>query len=362
MLTITATDLQRFMACNGSRLIEGFKPSITTFDSDKEEGNAAHWLIKELYQSKFQAEELIDRKAYNGFFITAEMTENIEEFMNADPNRVGLVEIETSFGGANWQINARADRIIDQPGLLYVDDFKYGWGIIEPENNWTLIAHALGYCIAKKITPSIITFRIFQPRPYHPDGKVRSWSIDYNTLLKFYNEINSVLSNPSDMLHTGSHCKNCPKYVYCPANKKMQMNMLDVAEMAFTDKVDNEFLSNHLDVLNYAIKTLETAYKAYSELALHRVKLGEHVSNYSIQNELTSLQWLDFVTPELIEIATGRTDLVKKKLITPTQAKKLNVSEDFVHSMADRANKGVKLVRIDENKKAQKAFGKKEGN
>lgn len=361
MLIVTATDLPRLMACNGSRLMDGFKSSIVAEDEQRIEGDAAHWLIKNTYETKQAPIELVDRKAPNGFYIVPEMVDYIDEFLDADPHRVGMVEIETSFAGNGWHVSARADRLVYDAvnNILHVDDFKYGWGLVEVEQNWTLIAHALGWCIGNQVSPTKIVFRIFQPRPYHADGKVRSWEITYPQLLELYNRINATLSAPTDVLVTGSHCKNCPAFVNCPAARKAQMNAIDVSEIAFNDSLDDETLSFFLDQMERATKSLTTAYKAYSDLALHRVRIGKNIKNYSIDTELSALQWEDHVTPEIVHMITGRNDLTKQKLITPTQAKKAGVDETILTTLSSRKSKGFKLVRVDENKKAQKAFGSK---
>ena len=68
MLSLTATELPKFMACNGfTRLggIEPFNPSTEVTD----EGNAAHWLCEQVYHGE-NPEDLIGQKAFNGLFIT----------------------------------------------------------------------------------------------------------------------------------------------------------------------------------------------------------------------------------------------------------------------------------------------------
>lgn len=355
-LTVTATDLPRLMACNGSRLMGGSTPPVNAADTVRDEGNAADWLVAQVYSGKFTAEELVDRAAPNGIYITVEMVEYLEEYLKDIQN--SQIEVDTSYAGQNWQVNGRADRIAYKPASahLIVGDLKYGWGIIEPHGNWTLISHAVGWIARNPTLPvNEISFIIFQPRPYHPDGQIRTWTITREHLMELYGQINATLSNPSDMLVTGSHCYRCPALALCPAARLAQMNAIDASEQAFEDDIDNENLSFQLDHIARAIKVLEQRFDAFKELATHRVRHGEVVRNYVLENELTNRQWKGHVTPELLTIMTGK-DLTKKNLITPNQAEKAGVSKDVVAAFTERRNKGVKLVRKDIDAQARKMF------
>ena len=361
MRTITATDLPRFMACQGSRLMEGFVSSVKD-DTVRNEGNAAHWLIQQLHGGR-AVEELTDRKAFNGVYVTPEMVENVTPYLEGI-GRGGRIEYETSFRDpqGRWEVRSRADHVAYFNRVLKVDDFKYGWSLVEPHGNWTLIAHALGFVINNPTLPvDQIILTIYQPRPHHSDGRVRSWTIDAAHLRKLYDELNAKLSNPSDLLMTGPQCKDCPAAVNCPALRKAVYNAIDAAEMAHNDGLDNAALGYVMDTINRALKILEQSKKAYDELAAHRITKGEIIDGFALENELSNRDWKEFVTPEMIAVLTGRQDLTKKKLITPKQMETAGVSEVVVNSLCERRNKGVKLVRMDANKKAEKLFNKKEG-
>jgi hypothetical protein len=364
MLTITATNLPRFMACDGSMLMTGFERPVLDGDNTvREEGNAAHWLIQQIHSGAFTADELIDRKAPNGIFITADMVDHVEEFLKTAKH--GTIEVETNNFGENWQINGRADSIIYEENrrVLTVSDFKYGWHIIEPEKNWTLISHAIAYLLQRPfLVVDKIIFTIFQPRPHHYDGCVRYWLITRNELFQLADEMVAKLSNPSNTLNTGPHCRNCPAIAFCPAARAAQMNIVEASENAFVDTLDNDALSFQIDQLKRAGEMLENLEKAYKELAIYRLRQGQIVNNYSLENQLTNRVWRENVTPEFVEMVTGRSDLVKKELITPNQVEKKGLSPDVVEALTTRHSKGVKLVRIDANKKANKIFNQPKGN
>lgn len=344
------------MVCNGSRLMEGHVSSINEPNVTQDEGNAVHWLIEQAHRGYHTTEELIDRKAPNGVFITADMIEHADDYL-AKIGYNGDIEYETSFNGENWEVLSRVDNIEYFPATstLIVDDFKYGWAIVDVKRNWTLIAHAIGYCLQKQITPGRIVFRIHQPRPYHPEGRVRSWEITYDDLTILYNELNWALSNLSDKLATSPHCYKCPALATCPAARLAELNAIDASERAFEESIDNQRLSFQLDHLDKAIGFLKLRRDAYEELAIDRIRKGEIINNYTVDKELTNRTWTEKVNVELMKILTGE-NLSKDQLVTPKQAEKRGVHPAIIKTFTTRYEKGMKLVRIEADRKAQKLF------
>lgn len=365
MLHVAADELPRFMACNGS-LAMGSLPSlpIAATSSTQGEGIAAHWLAEQVFTKQHGTDELIDRQAPNGVFITADMVEHVQLYLDTI-GYDGVIEHDTSFsdGAGVWQINARADHATHAGRQLIVTDFKYGWSIVEPEENWTLIAHAIGFGLQLTHQQGVdllkdidqVVLRIVQPRAYHHVGKVREWVITPQQLVEYHQRINAVLSNPVDELNTSKHCRYCPAMSVCPAFQQAQMNAIEASEAVFADEISNDSLSFMLDNIKRAQEVLDQAYKAYADLAQSRLKEGQIVTNYAVQNELTNRQWRDWVTPEMATAMTGK-DLTKKQLITPAQAEKKGVPKEVMESLCERRNKGTKLVRIDANKLAKKLF------
>lgn len=363
MLAITATNLPRLMGCNGSRLTGGSTPPVKD-DTVKDEGNAAHWVVEQVCNNGISVEELIDRKAPNGVYITIDMVEHLDMYLtNAtvlEQGEQSFVEIDTSHNSNNWQINGQADNIIYNPAnfKLQVNDFKYGWGAVDPEMNWTLISHALGFWFRNVgMRISEITFTIYQPRPYHPEGTVRSWTINSEKLIELSHLMNNTLNNLTDQLNTGKHCSHCPAMTTCPAYRLAEMNCIEASEKAFDDKLSNDELSFELDRLDRVQQIIKDMVKAYKEETEYRLKKGEIIKDYSLETGLTNRKWSKNVSAEMMLAYTGK-DITKKDLITPKQAEVLGVSKEIVASLTERNNTGVKLVRMNANAKANKLFNK----
>lgn len=370
MLTVTADELPRLMACNGSRLLPASLPVAETDHAARDEGIAAHYMATAVFNNEFTIDELIDRKAPNGVYMTADMAEHVQPYVNAIQHRhyeqSSGCEVDTSFGTDYFRVNVRADHIGHSiftasdhgDSTVYVDDFKYGWRLVEPENNWTLIAHAIGYCVSRQIRPQRIQFTIHQPRPHHRDGKSRSWEISYEQLMVFYHQIVATLTTPTDQLNTGPQCAKCHALATCPAARAATMNAIDAFENAvFSDEMDNVALSFELNTLRIAQTTLNNRLDALEEMAKFRLKAGQVIDGYGVEIQLANTSWRPGITVEMMQMLTGK-NLAKPALITPGQAKKAGVSEEVVASLTHRPQTGVKLVRVDANKKAQRLFGK----
>ena len=366
MLSLTATELPRFMTCNGVVSMGGVKP----FDQDytiTKEGVAVHWLVEQMFnQENYNPEVFIDQKAPNGIFITPEMVEHIEEYVTdlrivKTADNYSKVEFDTSFNATSKsKIRGRADSIIRLGTTLIILDLKYGWKIVEPKENWTLLAHAIGYCKQQYIKPEIIEFKIYQPRPYHPEGVVRKWVITIEQLEEYCNILIKTLNNPKKIVQTSEHCYRCESLSQCPAAQIASMNAVDVAETAFNNTIDNDDLSWNIKQLKRSQEILKQSLNAYEDLALHRLKEGQSISDFSIIASFGKTKWNDDLKSDFIKTLTN-VDISKKTLVTPAQAKKLGLTEDVIKAFTYRPSNGFKLVEINENKKAEQLF-KPKGN
>lgn len=352
MLSLTATELPRFMACNGSRLMGGLKPfheDMTVAD----EGNAADWLISQVFYGHHMPEELIDRKSPSGIYITPEMVEHCMQYL-ADIHGEGHVEIDTSYGIPGiFEVRGRADWAALTNDGLVIRDFKYGWKIVEPEENWTLISHAVGYISKHGLNVDRISLEIYQPRPFHPDGPVRKWVINHDQLMKHWERLRHTLENPSDQVVSGPQCYKCPSLSQCPAAQVASMGAVEVAYGAFDSEIDNTNLSFMLDTLDRAQEVLKQSLSAYEDLALHRLRVGQYVPEYTAQQGYSQTRWKTDACPDLIMALTG-INVTEPKIISPAQAKKAGVPEPVVIAYTERIPAGFKLVRQDLNKKAEK--------
>lgn len=363
MLIVTADNLPRLMNCNGSRnMAASFPADWNQFDAvdhtTSDEGIAADWLASAVFNGA-DLNSLINSKHSNGVIITAEMAEHVQNYLLSINS--GEMQAETTFANLPlWRVGARCDhREFDHiRNILKITDLKYGRRLVEPEMNWTLIAHAVGTCVNEGITPVKIVLRIFQPRAYHPDGVLREWEISYPELLALYDQINNTLSNPSDTLHTGlSWCRHCHALATCPAARAASMNAIDATSLQFSDELTNDVVAFELDTLRSAQATLASRLTALEEMAAYRLKSGAIIPNYAVETQLAHTRFKPGISAMTLTIASG-IDCTKPGMITPAEFKRRGGSQTVYDALTERPITGFKLVRASADKRAKKLFNR----
>lgn len=326
----------------------------------REEGNAVHWLASAVFNKEFdQASDMVDRKAPNGVFITPDMADHVTDYLSVtdrSPNSIRFIEHETSHSGTNYRVNGRADQVSHNGVNVFVDDFKYGYTIVEPEMNWPLISHAIGFCSTLPFQPEEIIFTIIQPRASHIDGSVRQWSISCRKLLELYQILSNTLNAPNNLLNTGAHCYKCPAYASCVARMNAELNAIEATAIAFNANITDAELSARIETVDRAVQLLQQTKKAYEEQVIHRIKNGAVFPKLSMQDDFANRSWKDWATAETVKALTGK-DLTKAQLISPRQAELAGISSEVIATLTERKFKGSKLVKGDVSKKAKKLFG-----
>ena len=366
MLTTDASSLNRLMYCNGSRLM-GHDPKLPDADNSiREEGNAAHWLASVVFSSQYSIDELIDRKAPNGVYITPEMAEHVGNYLdeivvNPSPGAHDWcgMEVPTEIISENFIVNGRADCIAILNNSLFIHDFKYGYTIVEPDFNWTLIAHAIGFCNMHGIRPDKIVFVVHQPRAPHWTGdRVREWVIEWDMLTSLTDRLFHTLNNPTAELHTGSWCYKCPAFASCPARQSAELNAIEASCVAFNAEIDDVEISQRMDMINRAIRLLTQSKKSYEEQITYRLRNGKVIGNYALIPDYGNRSWKEGTTSEIIRGLTG-IDVSKASIISPKQAEDKGVPEEVIKAFSENKYKGTKLERISADKHAKRVFGKK---
>jgi len=354
------------MACPGSRLVGGALPPIEPDPKRKlqrDEGDAAHYMAETAFNGESTLEELVDQKAPNGVYMTADMAEHVELYLNALPEKspTSAMEVECNYHGEGFQVNGRSDHLDwhDTTGILHIGDLKYGWGIVEPIHNWTLVSHAVAWCLSNpSLKPTSIIMTIYQPRPFHRDSKVRRWVISYDQLMVLCAQIFAQLSNPTDNLMTGPNCYKCKALAACPAARKAALNAVDIADIAHDDTVSGVELSLELDNLKAAAARIKNRLGAIEDLTKHNIRLNANSApGYAVEHQFGNLKWNDGVNIDFLKVMTGKT-LSKPKILTPKQAIKAGVDEATVKSFSHEPSTGLKLIRITSDEKASKLFKK----
>jgi hypothetical protein len=354
MFEITADELPRFMACNGSLWIER-DPSLAFTDQEaRNEGIATHWLAKEIFDNRMSFENAVGVRSPIGVFITPEMIEHVKGYLEII--QPGAMEVVTSYRPSDGvQVNGRADHICYFNNVLYIDDYKNGWRIRNPD--WTLISHAIGWMIANPSAQvDMVRISIYQPKPYHPDGKYRSIDMFPHELAAKRDELFAALAAPKQIVTSGEQCHHCPSATKCPANRMSGGNSIDLSYIAMSERLTDDALSYELDALTVAETRIKDRKAALEALATARIKAGSVVPHYALEQKLGNTRFKGHVTPALLKALVGP-HVIDEKLPTPKQAKERGLHSVLYDNLTERPTIGTGLKRIDVQAKATKAFG-----
>lgn len=267
----------------------------------------------------------------------------------------------------NWQtrsgvwIKGQPDiAFMDQHGTLCVEDLKYGFGIVEVEENWQLLGYAIGEVIRRGQAFEKISLKIHQPRAHHEEGTSREWLLTYSELLEYKEKIEKRMDEITDgerTLQTSDKCKYCMGAAEaCPAFNRVFHRALEVSTEFFQDSINNDELSRQLDIIKKAEEVIKIKKDSLTELGTMRIKQGQIVPNYIQKQSYGNRSWKKGISPEAIKLMTG-IDVIETKFMTPAKAEKSGVSRDLVSQLSDKKFTGVKLIKGDSTKDGNKIFG-----
>jgi hypothetical protein len=266
----------------------------------------------------------------------------------------------------DWQtrsgiwIRGQYDISFVREGRLYIDDAKYGWGIVEVKPNWQLLGYAIGEVIRRGIAFDQIVLRIHQPRPHHEDGPTREWVLSYAELLGYKEQIEERMEQLAAgfrELQTGKQCKYCPASgEACPAFNRLFYRALEVSYQFTQDSIDETELARQLDHVSRAEEVLKIKKSSLEELAVSRIKNGKLIPGYLTEARYGDRKWKPGISPDVIKAMTGK-DVVEQTMLSPAKTERLGIPKKFVDKFTDRYMLGQKLVKKDATAVGNKIFG-----
>lgn len=337
---VGASGMSRWSVCPASvSLSRGIVEQPSSF---AQEGTDAHTLAQWCLNKGIDAWECIGAYTFpdgEEIDIDKDMADAVQEYLNAvrirHPKRhQGNSWVERSFhckdihpamyGTSDLTVYSRGQRSLD------VWDYKHGAGIVvDVQKNPQLMYYAVGMLEDLDLWGKVdlVTLHIAQPRGWHPDGAIRSWSITVADLIKWrYDVLLPTIiaaSQGSDILVSGDHCRFCPaRKRACPQLAK-DMDELEDLMTEFDDGEGAEELSN--EQIGRFLALSERAAmvsSAANEVAFHRLKAGADIPGRKLVSSRTNRAWKDGAE-DAIMAAFGGQALAKAKVKSPAQIEKL---------------------------------------
>lgn len=367
----------QWVVCPASIGLQELYPEGDTEDSRA--GEASHWVGSTcLTLRDITPDMLIGQDAPNGEKISVEMAESAAMHVNH------VNKICTEFGlftGLRVEQSVHIPRIHpdcwgtpdadvfdSSRGVLHVWDYKYGWGIVEEYENWQGICYAIGAldrilnCGNPNISDLYITVKIHivQPRPYHKDGKIRTWSIPATDLRNYANILHHSAAKALEE-HTetisGPHCRYCSARHVCEAAQKSSYTAIDMIAQNKPHELDNVSLGATITALRRAKEMAEWQLAAYESQALTNIRRGILIPGYGAESGQGRQVW-NRPKPEVIALGDMYEINLRKPedVITPKQAMDAGIDETVINAYSEIPKTGLKLVPVD--KLAKKVFSK----
>lgn len=325
-MSLAASQAWRWIKCSMSGVGVGPAPPHETPSDAEIEGRAAHWVAEcVLLGDAFSAHDLIGRLSPDGHEITADMAKHVQGYIDV----VLGSEIESRFS-VDPNIEGRADAVRSADTYLMVYEFKYGWQIVEPAFNPQLMLAAAGFLKPSHHTVMLV---VYQPRPFHPQGMLRIWTVPREIIeyhVKFIKERAALALGVNPQATPGNHCINCRKAGVCRA---LAITVFEVSEHPGMANVPVEFLGREWNHLRRVSKMLTARLNALSAEIEARLNANEYVPGVMFKDRV-GRKWKG--DPRVIEAFTGM-KLHKIVTLTPAQAEKEGYEVDgFITNTVSR--------------------------
>lgn len=240
---------------------------------------------------------------------------------------------------------------------LHVLDYKFGHKHVEAYENWQLICYAVGIIDSHpeivpfgtnwSDSPIRVNMTIVQPRAYHSDSQVRTWSVPLGQLTWYLsrlqaNALESMLPNAET--RTGPECANCSARRSCKTLQKSVYSVIDMVGDNVPFDLAPEQLGKELLKLQNAIEILRARESGLYDEVLGRIKSGSTVPGWMTQRGVGREKW-KVPIQEIMDLGEMMGVTVSKPMtITPKQAIKAGLSADLVRQYSEVPMGEIKLV------------------
>lgn len=360
-LNLRSSQLSRFMSCSGVVDL----PSDSLPSKAAEEGTAWHWVIEELLAGRSVN---IGHTAPNGYTVDEDMGYHATKVIEALGNKKVFSEYPITYRpnpNFNCEITGTVDSWWEEADTLYINDFKYGFNLVEVEKNWQLMSYAFGVLLSHPNPGKFktVVLSIMQPRPHHEDGWYRSIELSTETLYAYYQELASRVEEyftNGGVLSTGKHCKYCPGTTEaCTAFNKSFCAALEFTEQdIMVDKLSNEELDRYLIAVDRAKEILKIKAEALEFTVKSKLNNGEKIGDWRQVESFGHRKWNASFKVEEVELITG-IKLKEEVVISPAQAEKKGLEKELTKLFTVTESRGFKLENKKvTNKKLSEVFNK----
>jgi len=335
-------------------------------DNDvREDGTAAHWLAAELWRGMQIA---FNTLSPNNRVCDEEMFDGVDLYLaqlrkvtDAEWYIEQPVDCSVIYPGMSGTPDAWCYR----PGLLRVRDLKYGFRYVEVWENWQLIAYAAAIAHMLKLPPdTLVELQIIQPRSFHRNGPVRTWTTTLASLAPFIQRLQlaavaAMQPNPRCVPNPG--CVDCAGRHGCEALQAASYTAMELSYSSVPLELDERALAAELSRLYEAHKRLEARIDGLQGQAEHMMRDGRVIPGWSLEPTYAREGYVPGTDAAVFGLAQlfGVNAAAPPKAISPAQLRK-QLPQVALAALAMQTHKpstGVKLKQVDKFQ-ARRAFAK----
>jgi hypothetical protein len=350
-----------WMVCHGMPAMRALYPDIPDEADDdiREDGTACHWLASEVHAGFAPP---IDSLSPNGRVLTEEMYDAVDLYMDvlrAWPNPA-VIERPISASAIHHAMNDCTPDAqcwdIDTM-TLNVADLKFGFRFVEVWDNWQLLCYVIAlvnfYGLARAWEDRItVNMTIVQPRNYHRDGPVRTWSVKLSDLREHFARILAAAEacmQPQALLRPNPGCTDCPARHACPSLQQAALTALDVAYKGVPLELTPAAVGDELRRLMDGADKLEARITGLKQQAESLIRSGTNIPHFDLAASYAREGWREGTNILALAPYYGVDPaLLTKpvKPVSPAQARKV-LPANVVAAFAHKPSTGVKLVKQD---------------
>jgi hypothetical protein len=331
-------------------LSEGL-PSAASKDANI--GSVAHLLAEKCLLTGGDPSEYIDScfDEYPDIQVTEDMAGNVQIYLDAindaksQLSEDAVLSIEQKFN-LSWLhpdlFGSNDACLVDLGNILWVFDYKNGTYSVDHVENEQLMYYALGALYDNFGLFTEVRMTIVQPRSYHNEGKVRTWSTTPERLMEFADQLlDRALATEDKNAHpsSGDHCFFCPAKGAMDSDGKMRCSAFTdktfkTAEQSFAQFLETKTLNlpapqemspDFIKLILDSADAFESWVSGVRGYASHLAINWDIIpTGYKLSQRRKNRRWIDEeqVVTELQPIL-GDDIFSKPKVLTPAQMEKL---------------------------------------
>ena len=240
---------------------------------------------------------------------------------------------------------------------LDVFDLKYGRGIVEVFENWQLLNYASAIVheldIPTADTLLSVNLHIVQPRAYHRDGPVRSWSLSGEALRGYTNRLgraaSAALMDAQPPCVPGAWCDDtyCRARGQCEALLHSGYKSIERGGVSVPLDMSPSDMGMVLRQVRDGIKLLNAIETGLEQQILAAIRSGARVSGWHVETGAGREKWRVSYDEVLALGAAMGVEVAKPALITPKQAVAAGLPREVANCYTETPAGEVKLVADD---------------